>query len=90
MEQVDNIIIDKHHALTFKILRRFADALLIGLLLAVTFLAMAHTPGHAQSIEEMVLYEEDFNDNQAHDWELDQGWVVTEGMLSGEGHTWAR
>ena len=90
MEQVDNIIIDKHHALTFKILRRFADALLIVLLLAVTFLAMAPTPGHAQSIEEMVLYEEDFNDNQAHDWELDQGWVVTEGMLSGEGHTWAR
>ena len=83
-------IIDQHHALYFKILRRFADALLIVLLLAVTFLAMAPTPGHAQSVGEVVLYEENFNDNQAQDWELEQGWAVTDGTLSGKGHTWAR
>ena len=90
MEQVGNIIIDGHHSLAFNILRRFADALLIVLLLAATFLAMAPTPGHAHGIEEVVLYEENFNDNQAQDWELEQGWSVDAGMLCGKGHTWAR
>jgi hypothetical protein len=55
MEQVVNITIDKHHALPFKILGRFVDALLIILLLAATFLAITLIPGHAQGIEEVVL-----------------------------------
>ena len=38
--------------------------------------------------EEVVFYEENFNDNQAQDWELEPGWTVTEGMLSGSGHAW--
>jgi hypothetical protein len=50
------------------------------LLLSVMFLAITPAPGHAQGREEVVLYEENFNDNQAQDWELDQGWTVTEGM----------
>lgn len=91
MKQIVNITIKKHHALPFKILKRFADALLIILLLTVTFLAITPTPVYAQGIEEVVLYEENFNDNQAQDWELDHGWTVTEGILSGRGHDeWAR
>lgn len=90
MEKIGTISIDKHHTLAFKILRRFADALPIVFLLAAAFLALALTPGHAQGIEEVTLYEENFNDNQVRDWELEQGWAVTEGILSGKGHTWAR
>ena len=77
MKQIVNITIKKHHALPFKILKRFADALLIILLLTVTFLAITPTPVYAQGIEEVVLYEENFNYNQAQDWELDHGWTVT-------------
>lgn len=80
MEQIVNINIEKNHDLPFKILKRFVDALLIMLLLSVMFLAITPAPGHAQGREEVVLYEENFNDNQAQDWELDQGWTVTEGM----------
>ena len=44
--------------------------------------------GVVQGIEEVVLYEENFNDNQAQDWMLEPGWTVTDGMLSGSGHKW--
>ncbi|HUV02702.1 MAG TPA: CARDB domain-containing protein [Desulfobacteria bacterium] len=48
-------------------------------------------PGQAQSLEEEVLYEENFDDYLAQDWELEPGWTVTEkGVLRGEGHSWAR
>jgi hypothetical protein len=90
MEQTGDIIIDRHHVLAFKIQRCFVDALFIVLLLVVTFLAMAPTPGHAQGLEEVVLYEENFNDDQAQGWELEPGWTVDAGMLNGYGHTWAR
>ena len=39
---------------------------------------------------EAVLFEEDFEDGQAQGWELEPGWVVADGMLKGQGHTWAR
>ncbi|MEA3324868.1 MAG: family 16 glycoside hydrolase [Euryarchaeota archaeon] len=91
MKQIVNITIRRHHAIPFKILKRFADILLIILLLTVTFSVITPTPVHAQDIEEVVLYEENFNDNQAHGWELDHGWTVTEGILSGRGYDgWAR
>ena len=89
MEQRVISIINKQHALAFKIRRRFLDTLLIILLLVATFLVMALTHAHAQGIEEVVLYEENFNDNQAQDWKLGQGWEVTDAMLSGSGHEWA-
>jgi photosystem II stability/assembly factor-like uncharacterized protein len=40
--------------------------------------------------QESVLFEENFDDGQAQDWELEAGWVVAEGMLKGQGHYWAR
>jgi len=67
---------------------KFTEALFIVFLLAAAFLAMSSTPSHAQ--EEVVLYEEDFNDNKAQGWELEPGWTVDAGMLNGYGHAWAR
>jgi photosystem II stability/assembly factor-like uncharacterized protein len=40
--------------------------------------------------QEILLFEENFEDVQARDWELEDGWIVTEGMLKGSGHSWAR
>jgi len=40
--------------------------------------------------QEILLFEENFEDVQVQDWELEDGWVVTEGMLRGVGHFWAR
>src|SRR4030042_1698069 len=39
---------------------------------------------------EILLFEENFNDLQVRDWELEDGWIITEGMLKGSGHSWAR
>ena len=44
--------------------------------------------GLAQSSAQEV-YREDFEDDQARGWELEQPWVVDGGMLNGRGHTWA-
>lgn len=40
--------------------------------------------------QDVLLFEEDFNDGRAQGWELEPGWIVTEGMLKGTGHYWAR
>ena len=40
--------------------------------------------------QENLLFEENFDDGPVHDWELEAGWIVTEGMLRGLGHSWAR
>ncbi len=37
-----------------------------------------------------VLFEEDFDNGQALDWELEPGWLVADNMLIGQGHSWAR
>ena len=59
--------------------------------LAAAFLATAPLSGHAQSVEEVVLYAENFDDYRAQDWQLEPGWTVTkDGVLKGEGHQWAR
>ena len=39
--------------------------------------------------QETILFEEDFDDGQMQDWELEPGWKVTNGVLSGTGHFWA-
>lgn len=36
------------------------------------------------------LFEENFDDGQAQEWELESGWFVAENMLVGQGHSWAR
>lgn len=48
-----------------------------------------HQPVRAQG-PEAVLFEEDFEDGQAQGWELEPGWSVADGMLKGQGHSWAR
>lgn len=37
-----------------------------------------------------VLFEEDFDNGQAQEWELESGWLVADNMLIGQGHSWAR
>jgi len=86
---------DRHHALAFKSIRRSAHALLLAPLLLALLLPVVHAPGHAQGPEEVVLYEENFDDGQAQGWDLDEGWRIeaesgTNYVLSGSGHNWAR
>jgi len=38
---------------------------------------------------EVILFEEDFDDGIAQNWELEPGWTVTDKMLRGRGHHWA-
>ena len=40
--------------------------------------------------QEVVLFQEDFDDGQVQGWDLEPGWVITEGMLRGDRHSWAR
>ena len=61
------------------------------LLLSVTILAITGEYHQLQAQEqEILLFEENFEDAQVQDWELEDGWIVTEGMLRGSGHSWAR
>lgn len=86
------MIAHRNYTLPFKVL---TTALLLGLLLITISEAVAPTLGHAQGPEEEVLYEEDFDDGQARDWNLESegagevGWVVEDSMLRGREHYWA-
>ncbi|UCC89116.1 MAG: hypothetical protein JSV81_07350 [Anaerolineales bacterium] len=61
--------------------------------LAVVLLSFS-APVVAQSLGEVVLYEENFDGGRAEGWELEPGWeIVPDGgnwVLAGEGHHWAR
>ena len=46
-------------------------------------------PASSVPTAETVLYQEDFNDGQAQDWDLPDGWEVAGGSLHGRGHTYA-
>jgi len=62
-------------------------------ILLLSVIIPAITRGHHQlraQEQEILLFEENFDDVQAQDWELEEGWIVTEGMLKGVGHSWAR
>jgi photosystem II stability/assembly factor-like uncharacterized protein len=59
------------------------------LLLAIIFGIISNQPVWSQGVD-IVLFEEDFDDGQAQDWELDPGWSVADNMLIGQGHSWAR
>jgi len=74
--------------MVIKVLRRFVNILPLGLLLIFMFLIGIFPTNHAQAQEE-ILYEEDFNDGQAQDWEFDEFWGVEDGMLRGHDHAWA-
>ncbi len=39
--------------------------------------------------QEILLFQENFDDGQAQGWELESGWEVADGMLIGHGHNWA-
>ncbi len=40
--------------------------------------------------QEILLFEENFDNAQLQDWELEAGWIINDGMLKGSGHSWAR
>jgi photosystem II stability/assembly factor-like uncharacterized protein len=40
--------------------------------------------------QETLLFEANFDDAQTQNWELEDGWIITEGMLKGSGHSWVR
>jgi photosystem II stability/assembly factor-like uncharacterized protein len=74
-----------------KVKRRATLCLLLMLslsVLAAGTLSM-NIPASAQE-QEIVLYQENFDDGRASGWELEQGWAVSEGALCGQGHHWAR
>jgi hypothetical protein len=83
-------IADRRRVLAVKILRVLASALLMAFLLAAMFLTSSPTPGHAQVPEELVLYQENFDDGQAQGWELEPGWVVSGNRLNGKNYALAR
>ena len=61
------------------------------LLLSVIILTITGGYHRLQAQEqEILLFEENFEDVQVDDWELEDGWIVTEGMLRGVGHFWAK
>ncbi|MFC1633887.1 hypothetical protein ACFL5Z_03530 [Planctomycetota bacterium] len=61
------------------------------LFLSVIILAITCGPHQLLAQEkENLLYEENFDDVQVQDWELEEGWIVTDGMLKGVNHAWAR
>jgi len=62
-------------------------------LLPLSVLILTFTLGYHQlraEDQEILLFEENFDDVQVQDWELEDGWIVTENMLSGSGHSWAK
>ena len=65
----------------------------IGLLVGLLVTAVTLTASVIAQEPEAILYEEDFDNGPAPDWELEPGWqVVREGgnwMLAGAGHQWA-
>jgi hypothetical protein len=76
--------------LSLRIMRHSASALLMAFLLIAMSLASVPILGQAQAPEEEMLYEENFDDDQAQGWELEQGWVVDDGRLNGSEHALAR
>jgi photosystem II stability/assembly factor-like uncharacterized protein len=70
-------------------IRGFDDRLKTLLVLIVLLGAFLGThPARAQD-EEAILFEADFQDGQTEGWELEDGWTVADGMLTGRGHRWA-
>lgn len=62
-------------------------------LLQLVVLILTITCGYHQlraQEKEILLFEENFEDVQIRNWELEDGWIITEGMLQGAGHSWAR
>ncbi len=77
------------YRLTFIHKRCTVIALLL-IVVAVVALAVALTFCHALRTEEEGLYKEDFDDESAQDWELEEGWLVDGGVLRGSNHNLAR
>ncbi len=64
----------------------YLRATMIVLSLVLLILAFA-SPARGQQV---LLYQENFDSGQARGWELESGWTVANGVLTGEGHHWAR
>ncbi|MHC4705045.1 MAG: WD40/YVTN/BNR-like repeat-containing protein [Planctomycetota bacterium] len=59
-------------------------------ILAFGFGIAAGRPVAQGQESETILFEEDFEGGADQPWELEPGWVVTDGMLEGRGHRWAQ
>jgi len=64
-------------------------------LLVLLFVPRGEPASSAPTPSETVLYQENFEDGQAHDWELESGWAIVQDsagnrVLRGQGHSWAR
>jgi hypothetical protein len=83
-------IIDKHWTTALKILRALAVAWLTASLMAAMLLVSSPISCHAQSPEELILYQENFDDGQAQGWQLEPGWAVDSSRLNGRDQASAR
>lgn len=70
--------------------KSFEDIVTIFLVLIIALgIMIGNQPAWSQG-SDIVLFEEDFDDGQAQDWELEPGWFVADNMLKGQGHSWAQ
>jgi photosystem II stability/assembly factor-like uncharacterized protein len=70
--------------------KSFEDIVTIFLVLIIALgILRGNQPAWSQGAD-TVLFEEDFDDGEAQDWELEPGWLVADNMLIGQGHSWAR
>jgi len=58
-------------------------------LLALLCLVTGEPVASVSTPSETILYQENFDDGQAQDWDLPEGWEVAGGSLHGRGHTYA-
>lgn len=72
--------------------KSFVKAALI--FLPILFILLSIQPAYSHNKVYAQGYFEDFEDGQAHGWELESGWqIIADGsnkVLSGQGHQWAR
>lgn len=70
--------------------KSFEDIVIMFLVLIIALgIMIGNQPAWSQGAD-IVLFEEDFDDGQAQDWELESGWFVADNMLNGQGHSWAQ
>jgi photosystem II stability/assembly factor-like uncharacterized protein len=68
---------------------RFAVAAPTLALLVLLCLVTSEPVASVSTTPETILYREDFDDGQAQDWDLPEGWEVAGGSLHGRGHAYA-
>lgn len=73
-----------------KQMNNFGNILTLSLGLIVAFVIITENQPARSQETDTVLYEENFDDALAQEWELESGWLIADNMLIGQGHSWAR